>query len=187
MASWLLVPRIHTAVRVVLRAATLRSLRCVKTAQTNTAVRSEPVEDIVHNLQIRDIVGLVTQSHCESHLSACVSFIGQEIQGFKRLNCSCVPCSLSQLSFLQLALNPFPCKMLDAARGLNGPRLRVAKDAILHPGHVLLAPGRCATCSGRHWDPGFSGFFYWDPRPKEVELQSWRLIPELASAYSDVQ
>lgn len=62
------------------------TLRCVKTAQTNTAVRSEPVEDIVHNLQIRDIVGLVTQSHCESHLSACVSFIGQEIQGFKRLN-----------------------------------------------------------------------------------------------------
>mmetsp|Transcript_65229 Transcript_65229/g.103804 ORF Transcript_65229/g.103804 Transcript_65229/m.103804 type:complete len:222 (-) Transcript_65229:136-801(-) len=56
-----------------------------------------PVEDIVHNLQIRDIIGL------------------------------------------------------------NGPGLRVAKDAILHPGHVLLAP-------------------------KEVELQSWRLIPELAHA-----
>lgn len=45
--------------------------------------RSEPVEDIVHNLQIRDIIGLVTQSHCKSHFSACVSFIAQEIQGFK--------------------------------------------------------------------------------------------------------
>lgn len=164
MASWLLVPRIHTAVRVVLRAATLR---CVKTAQTNTAVRSEPVEDIVHNLQIRDIVGLVTQSHCESHLSACVSFIGQEIQGFKRLNCSCVPCSLSQLSFLQFEFNPFPW-MLDAA-GLNCPRLRMAKDAILHPGHVLLAPGRCATCSGRHWDVSFSTGI---PDPRKLNFRA---------------